>query len=79
MNDPGGLWGLAIGLGTLALGLAFAYANMMRARRLAQLDDATGRQDPSDRWRKIGVATLVGLGILIVCYFLFRATPGVTS
>jgi hypothetical protein len=80
MFDPGGgAWGWAIVVGTVLLGLAFAYGMIMAPRRRSTPDGTPPNESPRRRWTVIGAGVLFGLGLLYICWRLLRATPGVAG
>ena len=80
MFDPGGgAWGWAVAVGTVLLGLAFAYGMIVAPRRRATPDGTPGNESPRQRWTVIGAGVLFVLGMLYLCWWLLRSTPGVAS
>jgi hypothetical protein len=76
-NPGGGAWGWAVGIGTVLLGLAFAYGMIMAPRRRSTPDGTPRNESPTHRWTVIATGVLFGLGVLYLSWLLFRATPGV--
>ena len=74
-NPGGGAWGWAVGIGTLLLGLFFAYGTIMAPRRRSTPDGTPRNESPAHRWSVIAAGVLFGLGILFLCWLLLRATP----
>jgi hypothetical protein len=77
MFDPGGYWGMAVVAGTVLLGIAFAYGMIVAPRR-RQTPDGTPRNETSrHRWGVIASGVLFVVGVMLILYWLLRATPGV--
>jgi hypothetical protein len=76
-NPGGGAWGWAVGIGTVLLGLGFAYGMIMAPRRRSIPDGTPRNESRWHRWTVIGAGILFGIGLLYLCWLLLRLTPGV--
>jgi hypothetical protein len=77
-NPGGGAWGWAVGIGTVLLGLFFAYGMIMAPRRRSTPDGTPRNESTTHRWTVTAAGVLFGLGMLYLCWLLLRATPGVS-
>ena len=78
-NPGGGAWGWAVGIGTVLLGLAFAYGMIVAPRRRSTPDGTPPHESSGHRWSVIGAGVLFGIGLLYLCWLLLRSTPGVAN